>query len=45
MEINVDAFLKTLPISLLGWLGVFVVMTIVYLVIVALNKLFPGERS
>lgn len=42
MQINIDAFLRTLPISLFGWLGVFLVIGIIYLVIVILNKVFPG---
>lgn len=43
MKLDVNAFLETLPISLYGWLGVFLVIGIIYLVIVGLNKLFPGE--
>lgn len=35
---NVQAFLDTLPIMGLGMLGIFVVMTVVFLVVYALNK-------
>lgn len=45
MQLNVDAFLKTLPVSLLGWLGVFLVISIIYVSIVLLNKVFPGGRE
>lgn len=45
MELNFDAFMKTLPVSLLGWLGVFVVISIVYFSIVLLNKFFPGGKE
>jgi hypothetical protein len=43
MNLDFNAFVETLPISLYGWLGVFLVIGIIYLVIVGLNKLFPGE--
>ncbi|HHT21050.1 MAG TPA: oxaloacetate decarboxylase [Tissierellia bacterium] len=43
MKLDINAFLETLPISLYGWLGVFLVIGIIYLVIVGLNKAFPGE--
>jgi|LFRM01.1.fsa_nt_gb hypothetical protein len=43
MNLDFNAFMETLPISLYGWLGVFLVIGIIYLVIVGLNKLFPGE--
>lgn len=38
MTINVDAFLKTLPIMGKGMLGIFIVTLVIILVIAVLNK-------
>lgn len=38
MTINVDAFLKTLPIMGKGMLGIFIVTLVIILVITILNK-------
>lgn len=40
---NVQGFLDTLHISGFGMLGIFFVIFIIYLAIVLLNKLFPGQ--
>lgn len=38
MSINVDAFLKTLPIMGKGMLGIFIVIAVLILLIMLLNK-------
>ncbi len=39
MTLNVDAFLRTLPIMGKGMLGIFIVTLVIILVITVLNKL------
>ena len=40
MNINFEAFLKSLPIMGFGMVGIFVVIVIIYLLILGLNKVF-----
>jgi hypothetical protein len=42
---NIDTFLKSLEILGLGMLGIFVFMLLFWVVIVALQKIFPAEKS
>lgn len=42
---NFVDFFNTLPVFIFGWLGVFVVITIIYFVIMLLNKAFPGVKK
>lgn len=42
MSINVDAFLKTLPIMGKGMLGIFIVTLVIILVITILNRITAG---
>ena len=40
MNIQLQAFLNTLPIMLFGMVGIFAVIIIIYLLILGLNKVF-----
>lgn len=40
MNIDIDAFLKTLPIDLYGMAGIFIVMAFIYICIKLMNKAF-----
>ncbi len=40
MNINFEAFLKSLPIMGFGMIGIFVVIVIIFLLILGLNKVF-----
>lgn len=44
MSINVDAFLKTLPIMGKGMLGIFIVTLVIILVITILNKITTSKN-
>ncbi len=37
---NVSAFLQTLPMMLYGMCGIFVVILLIFLLVLALNKIF-----
>ena len=39
---NVQGFLDTLPVMLVGMTGIFVVIIIIYLLILGLNKAFKS---
>lgn len=45
MEINVQALLDSLPIMGLGMLGIFIVIAVIMIIVVALQKIFPGESE
>lgn len=44
-QLNVEGFLETLPIMGFGMLGVFLVMFLIYISIVALLAIFGGKKA
>lgn len=45
LAIDVDNFLKTLPVMGYGMLGITLVMLILFGLIMGLNKLFPADKK
>jgi Na+-transporting methylmalonyl-CoA/oxaloacetate decarboxylase gamma subunit len=43
MNIDINAFLKTLPVDLYGMAGVFIVMGFIYACIKLMNKVFANR--
>lgn len=44
-KLNVDAFLKSLVLMAKGMVGIFIVITVIYLITKLLNKLFPNKKD
>jgi hypothetical protein len=45
MNIDIDGFLATLPIMLIGMLGIFVVIVVIYAAVALLLKVFPEKKE
>lgn len=45
MNLNIDSFLKTLPIMGKGMAGIFIVTIVIILVMIILAKLAPGNKK
>lgn len=43
--INVDGFVDSLWVMLLGMIGIFVVIGVILLIVVLLGKIFPGDSN